>query len=95
MADRSRRAVLRHVSVGAGLATAAVVLPVVTAQASTTDQQMAGAVSGEPLTAFVRDPRVGEISIFVGLEEIVVVDRELTARLGRAVHRARTARSRS
>lgn len=93
MRDRSRRAVLRDVSVGAGFATAAVVLPAVTAQASTPDRAVTGPVSAEPLTAFVRDPRAGEISIFVGTEEVVLVDRELAAWLGRAVHQARTAQS--
>lgn len=87
MADRSRRNVLLQVSVGAATATAAAVLPGSPAEASTP-----GRVSGEPLTAYVRDPRVGEISIFVGTEEIVLVDRELTGRLGRAVHQARTGR---
>ena len=90
MMDRSRRAVLRDVSVGAGLATAGVVLPLTTAQASTADRAAAGQVSGESLTAFVRDPRAGEISVFVGTEEVVLVDRELAAALARAVHRARS-----
>ncbi len=88
MADRSRRNVLLQASVGAGLATAAAVLPGSPAEASTAGAK-AGPVSGEPLTAYVRDPRVGEISIFVGTEEIVLVDRELTSKLGRAVHQAR------
>lgn len=91
MVDRSRRNVLLQVSVGAATATAAAVLPGSPAEASP-PRAGSGPVSGEPLTAYVRDPRVGEISIFVGTEEIVLVDRELTRRLGRAVHQARTGR---
>jgi hypothetical protein len=38
----------------------------------------------EPVVAFVKDPSSGEISVMSGEREVIVRDRELAARIGRA-----------
>jgi hypothetical protein len=41
-------------------------------------------MSGEPMTAYVRDAATGEISVMVGHREIVTKDPQLIRRLQRA-----------
>ena len=43
-----------------------------------------GPMSGEPMTAYVRDAATGEISVMVGHREIVTKDPQLIRRLQRA-----------
>jgi hypothetical protein len=43
-----------------------------------------GLMSGEPMTAYVRDAATGEISVMVGHREIVTKDPQLIRRLQRA-----------
>ena len=76
-------------SLGAGVVTAVAMLPRTAAEAATVETRTDEAVSAESLTAYVRDPRVGEISFFVGTEEVVVRDRDLAVRLSRAMKQAR------
>jgi hypothetical protein len=38
----------------------------------------------EPLVAYVRDARRGEVAVMIGEREVVVHDRELAARIARA-----------
>ena len=43
-----------------------------------------GPMSGEPMTAYVRDAATGEISVMVGHREVVTKDPQLIRRLQRA-----------
>jgi hypothetical protein len=43
-----------------------------------------GRMSGEPMTAYVRDAATGEISVMVGHREVVTKDPQLIRRLQRA-----------
>jgi 3-hydroxyisobutyrate dehydrogenase-like beta-hydroxyacid dehydrogenase len=90
MTERSRRGFLRNASVGAGVVVAATLAPQASAEA-TGEVSGAGPASGDPVMAYVRDARVGEIALFVGSEEFVYRDADLARRLARAVHQARPA----
>jgi hypothetical protein len=45
-----------------------------------------GAPGSQPVVAYVRDPRKGEISVMTGDREVTVHDPKLAARIARAVH---------
>lgn len=47
---------------------------------------VAAASSGEPVAAYVRDPRRGELSVAVGSREVTVKDPDLVGRILRAAH---------
>lgn len=89
MTERSRRGFLRNSTLGAGVVAAAALAPQTSAAASTADAGHAGVVTSEPVMAYVRDARVGEIALFVGAEEFLYRDPDLARRLARAVHQAR------
>ncbi len=44
----------------------------------------AGPVGNEPVVAYVKNPKTGEISVMRGDREVVVHDRRLAARIARA-----------
>ncbi len=67
-------------TLGSGIAAAAL------AAAGVTATDVLAKSNGEPLVAYVRDPRRGELSIVVGAREIAVRDPELVGRLLRAAH---------
>lgn len=52
--------------------------------ASGADAREGGPVGSAPVVAYVKDPRTGEISLMSGEHEVIVRDRDLAARLGRA-----------
>ncbi len=66
-------------SVGAAVGMSAIG-SIVAARAEAKD----GPVGSEPVVAYVKDPRSGEISVMSGEHEVVVRDRDLAARLSRA-----------
>lgn len=48
-----------------------------------------GAVHPDPVVAHVRNPRTGEVAVYVGEKEVVVRDKDLAARIGRIAKTAR------
>ena len=46
-----------------------------------------GAAGSEPVVAYVRDPRKGEIEVMAGDREVRVRDRKLAAQIARAARR--------
>ena len=79
MNEPDRRGFL--VLAGAGAATVGAAVAVApAAEASTTVPSHVK----EPLVAYVRDARRGEVAVMIGEREVVVHDRELAARIARA-----------
>jgi hypothetical protein len=87
MSELSRRTFLRGVGVSAAAVTATAAIPA-TARAATRkpetgdDPAAADAVT-DSLVVYVKDARVGEISVMSGDREVVVTDRRLAQRLAR------------
>ena len=78
MSDLTRRRFVKHSAVTAvGLT----LIGAADAEAAEGDR---GAVSSEPVVAYVRDPSKGEISVMTGEREVKLRDR----RLARAISRA-------
>ena len=80
--DHSRRGFLAAAGTGAAGAAGAVMLSRMGAAEATTVPS--GAT--EPLVAYVRDARTGEIAVLLGDREVVVHDKDLAARIARAAH---------
>jgi hypothetical protein len=78
MSDLTRRAFVKS-SAGAAAGMTAVGA-IVAAQAEADEH----AVGSEPVVAYVKDPRKGEISVMSGDREVSVHDRTLAARIARA-----------
>ncbi len=68
---------LGTITLGSGLAAAALA-------ATGIGAAEVAAASGEPVVAYVRDPRKGELNVVVGHHEVSVRDPELVGRLLRA-----------
>jgi hypothetical protein len=85
--DHSRRGFLSVAGAGAaGVAGAAVLGNTASAQAKPAPATPVPAEATEPLVAYVRDARTGEVAVMVGEREVVVHDRELAARIAQAAH---------
>jgi hypothetical protein len=65
---------------GAGAAAVGAVAVAPTAESSTSVPNHVN----EPLVAYVRDARRGDVAVMIGEREVVVRDRELAARIARA-----------
>jgi hypothetical protein len=78
MNEPNRRGFL--VLAGAGAAAVGAVAVAPAAEASTSVPNHVR----EPLVAYVRDARSGEVAVMIGEREVVVHDRELAARIARA-----------
>lgn len=65
-------------TLGSGLAAAAL------AATGIGGAELAAASNGEPVVAYVRDPRKGELNVVVGHNEVAVRDPDLVGRLLRA-----------
>lgn len=82
MSQATRRGFLAAAGVGAAAVGVASLAPA--AFASTGAPVHEGNGTKEPLVAYLRDVRSGELSIMVGERETVVHDRDLAARISRA-----------
>lgn len=93
MTDQSRRGFIRNASLGTGVAAVAALTPQGSAEAAPIAGAGArgGPVPAGPVMAYVNDPGTGEIALFVGSEEFTYRDRDLAARLARAVQQVRPA----
>lgn len=87
MTERSRRTFLKTASVAVASAGAALT-PGLTAQASAAPAP-AGPLPDQPLIAYVKDHKTGEIAVTVGEHEVTYRDRDLTARLARIATHAK------
>lgn len=83
MDQPNRRGFLALAGAGAAVAGAVAIAP--SAEASTAAPGEVPAHVTEPLVAYVRDAHTGEVAVMIGEREVVVHDRELTARIARAV----------
>jgi hypothetical protein len=84
MSEVSRRTFMKQVSVGAAgvAAVGALGMPQASAKGRKADPDEAAAdTSSEPVMAFVRDRKRGEVTVLVGHREIVHRDPELVRRL--------------
>ncbi len=93
MAELTRRTFLRRTSIGvAGGVLAGGLATTVPRLGSTSDHMPGtrlpeGADATQPLIAHVRSVSKGEISLMVGMREVIYRDRELAARLMVAAHK--------
>jgi hypothetical protein len=84
MTDATRRGFLIMAGAGAAAVGVAAIAPAA-GQTTPTITQLGGASrASNPLVAYVRDARKGDVSVMVGEREVVVHDPELVARLIRA-----------
>jgi len=96
MEQYNRRQFLTGISAGLAVAGAAAYLPKVagtSASPSTTPvpgnpTDLGGDVGSEPIVAYVRNRRSGEISLFVGSREVTVRDSVVAAKLASLAGRA-------
>lgn len=78
MSDLTRR---RFVTSSASAAAGMTALGAIVASQADADT---GAAGSEPVVAYVKDPRKGEISVMSGDREVTVRDPKLAARISRA-----------
>ena len=81
MAEHSRRTFLKTASIAAASAGAALT-PGLTGRANAAPAP-AGPLPDEPLVAYVKNHKSGEIAVVVGEHEVTYRDLDLTARLAR------------
>jgi hypothetical protein len=88
MAHVTRRGFIKNASAGAATVGALATLPGITAHAaqSVTQADLAATGLREPIAAFVRDARSGEVAVLIGTREIVVHDPKLVMRLLKIAH---------
>jgi Spy/CpxP family protein refolding chaperone len=78
MNEPNRRGFLALAGAGAAAVGAVAVAPAAEASTSVPSHVK------EPLVAYVRDAKSGEVAVMIGEREVVVHDRELAARIARA-----------
>ena len=78
MSDLTRRGFVKN---SAGAAAGMTLVGALVAQQADAEPQ---AVGSEPVVAYVRDPRTGEIEVLAGDREVTVRDRKLAATIARA-----------
>ncbi len=87
MTQLTRRNLLKKTSAGALIAGALAVVPGGAALAAGSHEvpeaeaNMAGLAKATPFVAYVRNPKVGELVLIVGTEEITIHDKALVAKL--------------
>jgi hypothetical protein len=78
MSDLTRRGFVKNsAGAAAGMTVAGALVAAGEAEAK------GGAVGSEPVVAYVKDPRKGDISLMSGDHEVVVRDRKLAAQIAR------------
>ena len=80
MSDLTRRGFVKN---SAGAAAGMTVIGALVAEHADADVGKAGS---EPVVAYVRDPRTGEIEVMAGDREVKLRDPKLAARLARATN---------
>jgi hypothetical protein len=86
MTDASRRNFLALAGAGAAVVGAAAVAPAAAAAAAPkkeANETELPAGADQPMVAYVKNPKTGELAVMAGEREVVVRDRELVARLAR------------
>ena len=78
MSDLTRRGFVKN---SAGAAAGMTLVGALVAQQANADPE---AVGSEPVVAYVRDARTGEIEVMAGDREVTVRDRKLAASIARA-----------
>ena len=87
MPEQSRRKFLQYGSAGA-VAVGAALTPGLLPGAATAQPVAAGSLPEQPLVAYVRDHKTGEIAVLVGEHEVLYRDLELATRLARIASHA-------
>ena len=83
MSDLTRRGFVKS-SAGTAAGIAAVGVLAVPASSDASTATDAHATSSEPVIAYVKDPRKGEIAVMSGDREVVIRDRKLASQIARA-----------
>ena len=91
MNDLTRRKFLKQGSLAMAVAGALALVPGMAAMRRLSKPQLTGLPSGNsgPLVAHVRDLASGEIALMVGIDQVVVHDRDLATRLYAAARGSR------